>query len=121
MTLFSFAALYALTLLAQTVKLLPRGEAGAVGELAAMLPFFGLLSPAIMLPVTFRWGMEKARIVYYFIIGVVSALALIVLPRMESLDAEIGRGASLGMLLAVLLLFGVSWLLSIRLYEKKEL
>ena len=121
MTLLSFLALYVLTLLAQAVKLFPRGEVGAVLELGAMLPFFGLLSPSVMLPVTFRWGMEKARIVYYFIIGMVCALGVIVLPRMESLDAEIGRSASLGILLVAVLLFGLSWLLSIRLYEKKEL
>ena len=74
-----------------------------------------------MIPVTLRWGVEKGRIVYYFFIGVFVALGLIGANLLKGLDGEIaglGMGAVLAAAVAV---FALAWLISIRLYEKREL
>ena len=121
MTLLCFLALYVLTLAVQAAVLLPKGRGAALAQLACTLPSVGLVAPAVMIPVTLRWGVEKGRIVYYFFIGVVVALGLIGAQYLSGLSGEIagvGMGAMLGASVAV---FVLSWLISIRLYEKREL
>ncbi len=68
-TFLCFLALYLLTLAVQAVVRIPRGEGKALLELAQVLPAMGLVTPAVMLPVTLRWGVEKGRLVYYVVIG----------------------------------------------------
>ncbi len=121
MSLLSFLALYALTLLVQAVVLLPRGRAADLGQLAAVLPCFGLLAPAIMLPVTLRWGVEKGRLVYYFFIGGLVAAGLIFSKQFLGVSGAITRWGAALVLAASVLVFAASWLLSQRLYEKREL
>lgn len=120
-SLLSFLALYALTLLLRVAVDLPRGEVRELRELAALLPAFGLLPPSVMLPLTLRFGVEKARIAYYVLIGVVVAMGIFLFNSSADLGGEIG-GVGAALVPAVtLLLFVGSWLLSIRLYEKREL
>ena len=121
MTLLSFLALYVLTLAVQAAVLLPKGKGAELGQLACTLPGVGLAAPAVMIPVTLRWGVEKGRIVYYFFIGVVVALGVIGAGFLSGLSGEIagvGMGAALAASVAV---FALSWVISIRLYEKREL
>lgn len=121
MTLLCFLALYVLTLAVQAAVLLPKGRGAELGQLACTLPGVGLLAPAVMIPVTLRWGVEKGRIVYYFFIGVFVALGLIGANLLKGLDGEIagvGMGATLAAAVAA---FALAWLISIRLYEKREL
>lgn len=120
-TLLCFFALYVLTLAALAFVLLPQGRASDLRELAALLPVFGLISPAVMLPLTLRFGIEKARIAYYALIGGVCALGVIIMRRGPSLDARFTSRDLTVSLLACVLVFAASWLLSIRLYEKREL
>lgn len=119
--LLCFFALYVLTLLMHAAVNLPKGRGQVVLEMAALLPVFGLVAPAVMLPLMLRFGVEKARVAYWIIIGVVVALGLGVFNSGADLSGEIGGGSLLVMPLAALLLFGASWLLSFRLYEKREL
>ena len=121
MTLLCFLALYVLTLAVQALVLIPKGRGAELGQLACMLPSVGLVAPAVMIPVTLRWGVEKGRIVYYFFIGVVVALGVIGAGFLSGLSGEIagvGMGAALAVSVAV---FALSWVISIRLYEKREL
>ena len=101
--------------------LLPKGRAGELVQLAGLLPCFGLIAPAVMLPVTLRFGVEKGRLVYYFFIGLFVAAGLVFSKRMLGVSAAIGSGGVAAMLLGTLLIFAASWLLSRRLYEKREL
>lgn len=121
MSLLSFLVLYALTLLAQAVVLLPRSRAADLGQLAAVLPCFGLVAPAIMLPITLRWGVEKGRLVYYFFIGALVAAGLIFSKTIFGVSGAISRWGTALVLAAAVLLFAASWLLSQRLYETREL
>lgn len=90
-----------------------------------------LLAPALMLPTLYRFGAEKGRMIYLgiiaLLIGGVTALSIIA----ESSDLFTALMVSLSQLhfaaiLAVILLIAavlylLSWRLSIRFYEKKEL
>lgn len=89
-----------------------------IGLLAAV----GLISPCLMMPVIFRFGTEKGRLFYYFLVGSLAALFVIV----AKLDPEISLTGVLptwilGAILAgAAVLFILSWGLSICFYEKRE-
>ena len=121
MTLLCFLALYVLTLAVQSAVLIPQGRGQDALDLAALLPIFGLLAPSVMLPLTLRFGVEKARIAYYVIIGVVVALGVMSMERSSTLGEQIGSLGLMASLIVTVALFIGSWLLSIRLYEKREL
>ncbi len=121
MTLLCFLTLYVLTLAVQSAVLLPKGKAAELKQLVCTLPGVGLLAPAVMIPVTLRWGVERGRIVYYIFIGVFVALGLIGANYMGSLNGEI---SGIGMWILPVLAaaaFVASWLISVRIYEKREL
>lgn len=117
----SFAALYLLTLAAQAAVQLPRGQGAMLGQIALLLPGIGLLPSAILLPIVFRWGVEKGRLVYYALIGAFVAAGLILADGVMGRETPypIGGGAALAVL--CLVLYGASWLLSTRWYETREL
>ena len=121
MSLLSFFVLYVLTLAVQAAVLLPKGRGEDLLELAGLLPSLGLVAPALMLPITLRWGVEKGRIVYYFIIGVIVAAGLVFSNSFVGTDRELGRGSAAAVLLVSVAFFAASWLLSVKLYEKREL
>ena len=121
MSLLSFLALYVLTLLVQAIVLLPKGRSEGLLELAGLLPCLGLIAPALMLPITLRWGVEKGRIIYYFIIGLIVAAGLIFANDFAGPGRAIGRWGAAAVLLVSVIFFAGSWLLSVKLYEKREL
>ena len=121
MSLLSFFVLYAMTLAVQAAVLLPKGRAGELAQLAGMLPCFGLVAPAVMLPVTLRWGVEKGRLVYYFFIGLLVAAGLVFSRSIMGVGSAIGTWGVTAVLAGVVLFFAASWLLSRKLYEKREL
>lgn len=121
MSLLSFLALYVLTLLVQALVLLPKGRGEDLLELAGLLPCLGLVAPALMLPITLRWGVEKGRILYYFIIGVIVAAGLVFSSDLIGPGKAIGRWGTAAVLLVSVVFFAASWLLSVKLYEKREL
>ena len=116
-TLVCFALLYALTLLMNLIG----GHSGEeLLQLALLLPAFGLIAPAIMLPVSLYFGVEKGRILYFILIGVFVTLGITLFDSVR----EIGTGHPGSMAVSVpvvLLIYGGSWLLSRKLYEKREL
>ena len=121
MALLCFLTLYLVTMAVQAAVMLPKGRGRELLELAALLPAFGLLSPAVMLPISLRWGVEKGRLAYYVMIGGLVAVGVYAANSTADLSAEINPAAIGAILGAALLLFALSWLISIRLYEKREL
>lgn len=78
-----------------------------------------LLTPAIALPFMFRFGVEKGRIAYYIMIGVSSAAALLLMKR--SAMGPISEASVLAVFgVLTVLLFSVSWFLSVTFYKKRE-
>lgn len=83
-----------------------------------------LLVPAFVLPFVFRLGAEKGRIAYIVVLVVAAACigGLFGLSDIRMFPAgSAGAGWAVPVLLAVAAAFVVSWRLSIRIYEKKEL
>ena len=95
--------------------------------LAAVLPAMGLLPAAILLPVVFRYGVTKGRVVYFVVIiaiagtgGAIGAMAenITSLPLLPAIPGWLAAGLPL---LVAAALFALSWRLAIRWYEKREL
>ena len=81
-----------------------------------------LLLPGIMLPLMYRFGAEKARIVYAVLVGVLCALSFVLMQRDEAPGATGTAPLAPALLLpGALALYGVSWLVSIALYRRREL
>lgn len=103
------------------LPLLVRGAAAS--ELAGLLPILPLLAlapSAVCLPLFFRFGAEKGRMAYLIVIVVLCVGGNTVNQAgLDSLTASGGFG--LAALAAAAVLYGLSWLLSVRFFEKKEL
>lgn len=93
----------------------------------SVMPALGLLPAAILLPVVFRYGVTKGRVVYILVIVAVAggggALGAVfggefVPPALPSLPGWLA--APLPLIVAAAL-FAASWQLATRLYEKREL
>lgn len=90
-----------------------------------------LLSPALCLPFVFRYGTEKGRMVYFISIGLFFAANYILADRLGISAADASAiaawdkaGANAGLLLACLVCTAAyigSWMLSVRIYEKREI
>ena len=101
-----------------------RRTPGGTAEFLTMLPVLlsaCLLAPAVLYPFVFRFGAEKGRVVYYVVIAVVCG-GSVVLQNTEVVS-RLG-GFTLGSIPVILIaaaIYAGSWLLSIRLYAKREL
>ena len=121
MSLLCFAVLYLLTLAVQAA-VLPRGQGETLEGIAASLPVIGLLTPTVLLPILYKWGVEKGRIAYYFLIGLMTAAGIIIMKDMGAVSFPLrGSAGLLFVLSGCLLLFLASWWLSVKIYEKREL
>lgn len=124
LTLAGVAVMLVLIVLVQGLRL---SQAGRLAELPAIIAIalsIGLVFPAILMPIQFRLGVEKGRIAYYIITGAACAIGVFAAYHMPDTSAEINLSPSAGTLLftaAAALLYALSWLLSIRFYEKREI
>lgn len=84
----------------------------------------GLIYPAIALPLTYKFSAEKGRIIFSLIVSGSAGIAgyLIFDKDISTTIGTIGMNtAVLIAAAAVVVLFAASWLLSIKVYEKREL
>lgn len=98
----------------------------SVGMMAAALATTGLFSPCIMLPAVFKVGVEKGRVIYYAVLigtfallgaaGVWGSYAGIV-----EILSSLGGWLVPVLLAADVLLLAVSWWLSVRFYQAREI
>lgn len=114
-----------LTALTQTVKMCMQGAFSLSALLLFLMPLIAisLIFPTLMLPVIFRVGVEKGRMLYLCFIGVTFALTGIATSGLNDGNVpmpylSVGGGAAL--LGIIVGLFIGSWLLSIRFYSKRE-
>lgn len=97
-------------------------------ELAAFIGtalMLGILPASLMLPVIFKFGVERGRIAYYAALGVVFACVFgFTYVSRNTGPAELLTDTfpfRFALPVAALLILGVSWLLSVKFYEKREL
>ena len=102
----------------------------AVVGMAAVFLLLGLIGPAATLPFMFRFGAEKGRIAYFAVIillcGVSAAFGSIQVSGVGENALATGivmpqAGVSLFLTVLAILLYAVSWRLSIAFYKKREL
>ena len=81
----------------------------------------GLLSAGCLLPFVLKFGSEKGRWAYYAVIIIACVVAATVFDTGSALGSMLIVNAAAYILAGCVLLFGLSWLLSIKIYEKREL
>ncbi len=122
LTLLLVGLVFVLTMLIQGIRLSRAGALAQLWELPGMLLPVGLVGPAVLLPVIFRLGVEKGRIFYYVLVGLVAAAAVIFSsgqsPEIPTAQVQL---PGLALVLGSLVLFALSWGLSIALYQRREL
>lgn len=118
-TLFLLAAAVVLTVAVQLVRAgTGAGNAGSMGGILGVLLSAGLTIPAVILPLVFRFGVEKARILYGIVLGLAIACMVFASMTVQDMPQLVADGAFAVRALPVsAVLFGLSWLLSIRIYR----
>lgn len=113
-----------LTAVIRFFKMLQTGSIEWEGyfTLLGMLFIAGLLTPSLILPFVFKFGVEKGRIAFYIMIALVCALtaALSTIAQNTEVSLPSGWGIAAVCIAGGLLLFPLSWLLSIAFYKKRE-
>lgn len=122
LTLLVVGVVFALTMLVHGIRLSRLGAPEKIWELPGLLLPIGLVGPALLLPVIFRLGVEKGRMFYFLLVGVL-CVAAVIFGSGESPINPTSEIPSSGWLLAGLSLaiFLLSWPLSIALYRSREL
>lgn len=95
-------------------------------SLVSMLVSISVISPSILLPFVFKFGAEKGRIFYYFIVGAVAGLSVICMNsniRLINTDMASSDSALVPVISLVVsaVVFAASWLLSIKFFSKREI
>ncbi|MBQ3127085.1 MAG: ABC-2 transporter permease [Clostridia bacterium] len=122
--LFAQAAMLCLTGIAQAVRMIMDGQF-RFGEYLVMIILMlvlSLIGSSISLPFIFKLGVEKGRMAYYVMVGVVSGGSVAAASLLsDGLSAEIGTLTVLPMLCLGIGLYALSWYLSIVFYRRREL
>ncbi len=122
--LFVQLAVIILSTLAQAVRMYLQGTFDVMGYLALMelVLILSCFSASISLPFIFKYGVEKGRIAYYIMIGVVcggSVAATGVFETMQTVEFSAGTVMPV-LCVAAVAVYALSWYLSIVFYEKRE-
>lgn len=81
----------------------------------------GVVFPMIVLPLHYKFNSEKAKLLVMCIAGVTGGMSVNIIKFTWKISSGIAEYIPLIIILAVAVLFALSWLLSIRIYEKKDL
>ena len=123
--LMTQAAMLILTGIAQTVNMTVNGnfDLGSFMVTMLIMLIISLLSSCIALPFVFKLGVERGRIYYYIMVGVVCAASIAGSNIMRAgSDTQIDAGGILCMIAAVGVgLYALSWYVSIVFFKKREL
>lgn len=122
-SLFALCAMLLLGGLLQAIRQLISGSFVAADFAVMLILLFAisLLSAAISLPALFRFGVEKGRIAYYFMIGAVCAVSVLFSTRLDGVTVAGEQTLWPFLVLAVVGvgLFAFSWRLSITYYQRR--
>ena len=114
----------ALTAVTQLLAMKLNGE-GSLYQLLSLLSalqFLAIAPPALCLPLIFKWGVEKGRILFLVMIGIVfGGSAALALGVEDGGSFSLPGNLSVWLLLGAIVLYALSWRLSIRLYRTREL
>lgn len=118
-------SVFVLVGIAQAARVLLRGGDLRADYLELMMVLFVMicLVPSVILPFMFRFGVEKGRIAYYVVVGAFCAGSVLLSNNIPWKGNTFGRygGVMPVLCIAAAAAFILSWRLSVRLYEKREL
>ena len=104
------------------MKLNAEGDLNQLWSLLCAIQFLAITPPALCLPLIFKWGVEKGRIVFLVMIGVVcGGSAVLALNVNDGGIFSLPGNLSVWLLLGAIVLYALSWRLSIRLYRTRQL
>ena len=104
------------------MKLSGQGSLYQLLSLLSALQFLAIAPPALCLPLIFKWGVEKGRILFLVMIGIVfGGSAALALGVEDGGSFSLPGNLSVWLLLGAIVLYALSWRLSIRLYRSREL
>lgn len=106
---------------AQAIKMSVSGNFrwGSLLVLVAFLFCASLTSSGLCMPFIFRFGVEKGRIAYYVVVGIVCALALIFTNGAVSDKVIDMDGLAPAVLLVGAAIYALSWVISVYAYKKR--
>ena len=105
--------------IASSVRKAPMDDFGVLLVLMLILP---LLSAGISLPIMFKFGTSKGRLLYYITFCAIAAIAYAVSAGVKNAPAEASSFPLFGVAAVICIcLYALSWLLSIRFYRKREI
>lgn len=118
------AAMLILTGIVHGVAMRLRG-AFSLSEFATimmMIPVMSMIPSAISMPFMFKYGVEKGRLSYYFMIGVSCAMCVM---GAKLLDGGVQMNLQMSVLLPILCvvvagIYALSWYLAIVFFNKRE-
>lgn len=112
---------FAVYMVLLTVLHLIAGTQG-LAELLTMLVCMSLLAAAIMVPLMFWLGVEKGRIAYFIQVGVIVAVSLTLTNGGKGIAAiALLPVPEWAIVLSSIVIYALSWRLSIFLYKRREL
>lgn len=116
-------SVFVFCMIAFVVRMCFLGSADFCTYAAALVSVFGvsLISSSLPLPFIFRFGVEKGRLAMYVILGFFSAV--VVFFSISADPVPIGKLADffpLILFLAGIVVYVISWYLSVVLYDKRE-
>ena len=90
-------------------------------RIGVIVLILGCLAPILMLPVVFKFGAEKGRIIYLAILGVICGVLMGLDVKGISLSTMHNLWPIVAVLGVMVALYALSWRLSIRFYQKRDL
>lgn len=116
-----FALVFVLSALVQILRIVSNGgDFAGFGFMLAVLFSLGTISPAISMPIIYKFGVSKGRVVsiavFALLVAVSTGKDALPTPPVESIGS-----LSLIAIPVCSAIFAVSWLLSIRFYKQREI
>ena len=117
-------SVFILSVLAAAVRMMLKNSFSwdALLMTAVFLLALGVIGPTLLLPFVFKFGAEKGRIAFYVMVGLLCSVGAV----LAGIGFNVGLSAdslslSVIIILAAVLLYALSWRLSILFYQKREL
>ena len=110
-----------LIILAAVLSVIMSDFRGLIWDLLLLLLTLNLLVTALVLPLTFKFGVAKGRIFYYVLLGICFAVSFALAELKKSMYIAFSADFTMSnMVIVVIAIYLLSWLLSVRFYKKRQ-